>query len=80
MNGLKLVARMKSTFWVRSATTRAARPVGHMAALQLVPPRAKPARLGIIGIACYSSSLRLALHPTGHTAHAVQLPFLGMGP
>jgi len=50
---------------VMSATTRGARPVVRMAALHL------------LGIARYSSSLRLALHPTGRTPHAVQLTFLG---
>ena len=31
-----------------------------------------------VGIAGYSSSLRLALHATEHTTHTVQLPFLGL--
>lgn len=83
MKELKFVVQISFTIGVSSATSRAARPVVRMASLQL------------IGIARYSSSLRLAphkdvqappkrmdvrerpLHPTGHTAHAVQLPFLG---
>ncbi len=62
---LKFVAPSHLTIWVKVATPRALRPLVHSAALQLV------------AIARYSSSLRLALHPTGHTAHAVQLRFLG---
>ena len=65
MMKLKLLIQPGFTIWVNTATSRAARPLGRMAALQLV------------GIACYSSSLRLALHPTGRTAHTVQLRFLG---
>jgi hypothetical protein len=53
------------TLKVNRATARAARPLTRMAVLQLV------------GIARYSSSLRLALHAMGRTARAVQLPFLG---
>ena len=41
------------------------------------PTPRKTNAMGIIGIARYSSSLRLALHPTDRTPHAVQLPFLG---
>jgi hypothetical protein len=48
-----------------SAPSRAARPLARIAALQLV------------GIAGYSSSLRLALHTMEHTVRDVQLPFLG---
>ena len=48
------------------ATACVARPVARRAALQLV------------GLARYSFSLRLALHPTGYTTHTVQLPFLGL--
>ncbi len=33
--------------------------------------------LQLVGIARYSSSLRLALHSMEHTARDVQLPFLG---
>jgi hypothetical protein len=65
MKKLKFMAGTSFTIRVSVATTRAARPVRRMAALQLV------------GIARYSSSLRLALHLTGRTAHAVQLSFLG---
>jgi hypothetical protein len=65
MKNLAVIVRINFTFWVSGATTRAARPVVRMAALHL------------LGIAHYSSSLRLALHPTGRTAHAVQLPLLG---
>ena len=65
MAGLKLVLQMLFPVLVNRATACAARPLVRMAALQLV------------AIARYSSSLRLALHPMGHTAHAVQLPFLG---
>jgi hypothetical protein len=36
------------------------------------------AALQFVGIARYSSSLRLALHPARRTAHTVQLPFLGL--
>jgi hypothetical protein len=45
--------------------SREARSLVRIAALQLV------------GIARYSSSLRLALHTIEHTARDVQLPFLG---
>ena len=38
---------------------------------------ARSAALQLVGIAGYSSSLRLALHPMEHTARTVQLPFLG---
>ena len=66
MSGLKFVLQTGGlTWWVKHATTCAARPLERMAVLQLV------------GIARYSSSLRLALHPMGRTARAVQLPFLG---
>ena len=65
MTDLKLVLPVSFTLRVNRATPCAARPLVRTAALQLV------------GIAGYSSSLRLALHPMGHTAHVVQLPFLG---
>jgi hypothetical protein len=65
MMKFKFAARFRFTTWVSAATSRAARPLVRMAALQLV------------GIAGYSSSLRLALHPMGRTAHAVQLRLLG---
>jgi len=78
MMKLKFVARSCFTLGVSAATPCVARPLVRMAVLQLVPPRAKPTRMGIIGIARYSSSLRLALHPMGRTAHDVQLRFLGL--
>ena len=65
MESLRLMAKTNFIFKVRPATACGARSVGRMAALQLV------------GIARYSSSSRLALYPMEHTAHAVQLPFLG---
>ena len=65
MSDVKFVLQMSFTLLVNRATACAARPLARMAALHLV------------GIARYSSSFRLALHPMGHTAHAVQLPFLG---
>ena len=65
MTDLEFVLQMSFTLAVNRATACAARPLVRMAALQLV------------GIARYSSSSRLVLHAMGHTAHAVQLPFLG---
>ena len=74
---LKFLVLSRIPLEMKAATARAARPVVRMAALQLVPEPRKASAVGIIGIARYSSSLRLALHPRGHTAHAVQLRFLG---
>ena len=65
MKKFSFLIQTSLTFWVSLATLCAARPVVRGAALQF------------IGIARYSSSLRLAPHPTGHTAHSVQLPFPG---
>ena len=65
MNNLGLIVQTGITLGVKVATSRAARPLARMAALQLV------------GIARYSSSLRLALHSMEHTARDVQLSFLG---
>ena len=75
---LTFFVQISFTLWVRRATACGARPVVRMASLQLVLPRAKSARLGIIGVARYSYSLRLALHPTARTPHPIQLPFLGL--
>ena len=77
MMELKFVVLSHITLGVKAATARAARPLGCSAALQLVPEPRKASTVGIIGIARYSSSLRLALHPRGHTAHDVQLRLLG---
>ena len=62
---LAFLVLIRFTFWVGCATTCAARSVVRGATLQLV------------GIASYSSSLRLAPHPTDRTTQAVQLPNLG---
>jgi hypothetical protein len=62
---LKFSLLMGFTSQKNLATAPAARPLRRMAVLQLV------------GIAGYSSSSHLALHPMGHTARTVQLPFLG---
>ena len=70
MMKLKFVVQPHFAHGVSAATARAARPLVRMAALHIVPPRAKSARMGIIGIARYSSSLRLALRRTG----IVQVP------
>ena len=66
MEQLRFTLRASFIPWVMSATTSGARPVVRMAALH------------IVGIARYSSSLRLALHPTDRAPQAVQLPFLGL--
>ena len=65
MNNFGFVVQTGITFFGEDATPRAARPLARMAALQLV------------GIAGYSSSLRLVLHTKERTARDVQLPFLG---
>ena len=53
MTNLMTLADTGFTFWESGATTRAARAAGRMAALHL------------LGIARYSSSVRLALRRTG---------------
>ena len=51
--------------------------VGERATVCAARPLARRASLQLVGIARYSSSLRLPLHSMEHTAHPVQLPFLG---
>ena len=63
MTNLMTLADTGFTFWESGATTRAAQPAGRMAALHL------------LGIARYSSSVRLALRPAARTARAVNYRF-----